>query len=443
MKGILLILILCPLFINAQIITTIAGNGIAGYSGDGASGNLCEMRQPYGIAIDKNHNIYFADDDNNVIRKINVTTGIITTIAGNGYGAGTTDGAYSGDGGPATAAELSRPESVAIDTNGNVYIADYGNYRIRKIDTFGIITTIAGNGVGINSGDGGLAISASIRTACDIALDRNGNLYIADEYAKIRKITASTGIITTICGNDTLGFTGDGGPSTAAQINHAYGIAVDDSFNVYIADGENGRIRKINGSTGIINTIAGNGSSGFSGDGMSATLAEINGPTGVATDIFGNLYIADYGNNVVRKINPSGIISTIAGIHVAGYSGDGNLAILAQLNLPTRVLVDGSGNIFIADFANNRIRKISNGTTYVNNINQLPSFNVYPNPTWNELTVSATYPISFISLSNLVGQEVYNHEYNTAKVQVDVSTLPSGVYFIKINGTEVRKFVKE
>jgi len=447
MKNLLLVLSLLPLFAKAQVITTFAGNGISGYMGDGSAATSCEMRLPYGITVDKIGNIYFADNDNNVIRKVNATTGIVTTIAGNGYGAGTTVGAYSGDGGMATDAELNRPSAVAVDTNFNIYIGDYRNARIRKVNTAGIITTIAGNGVGINSGDGGLASAASIRTACDITLDRDGNLYFADEFASIRKITASTGIITTICGNDTLGFTGDGGPATAAQINYCYGLCVDDSFNVYIADGGNSRIRKINGTTGIISTIAGNGSSGYSGDGFSATLAELDDPSGVSTDVFGNVYIADYQNSVVRKINTSGIISTVTGTHVPGYSGDGGAANLAQVNLPTRVLAVGDGNVFIADFANNRIREIIDtstaSSTYAGYINNLPSINLFPNPTSNVLTIFSPIPIYQIIITDLLGQNVYTHEYNTQEVQIDVANLPKNMYFIRINGSEVRKFVKE
>ena len=221
---------------------------------------------------------------------MNSTTGIITTIAGNGIAG------YSGDGGLATNAELNNPYGVAVDSNGNIYIADTNNNRIRKVNsTTGIITTIAGNGTAGYSGDGGLATNAELYYPYGVAVDSNGNIYIADTYNnRIRKVNSTTGIITTIAGNGTAGYSGDGGPATNAQLNYPYGVAVDSSGNIYIADTDNNRIRKVNSTTGIITTIAGNGNPGYSGDGGPATNAELYDPSGVAVDSNGNIYIADY-----------------------------------------------------------------------------------------------------------------------------------------------------
>lgn len=253
----------------------------------------------------------------------------------------------------------------------------------------------------------------------------------------------STGIISTVAGGDIVGFSGDGGPATNAKMDYIYGIAVDNNFNIYIADGGNNRIRKVNATTGIISTIAGNGSNGFSGDGMAATTAQLYNPMGISVDKYGNVYIADYGNNVIRKINASGTISTIAGIFVPGYSGDGGTAILAQLNHPTRVSADNIGNVFIADFSNNRIRKITGATTYANNVNKLSDFYFYPNPAQHELTIISNETINTLSITNMIGEDIYSGEYNTNYALIDVSWLSKGVYLIRINGTTIRRFVKQ
>jgi hypothetical protein len=443
--------LLLPFITKAQVIATIAGNGIAGYMGNGSAATACELSHPCGVTVDRNGNVYFADMHNHVIRKINAATRIITTVAGNAYGAGTNTGGFSGDGGPATGAELWNPMGVAFDTIGNFYIADAGNYRIRKVDTSGIITTIGGNGVSINTGDGGPATNASLRFPNEIVIDRNGDLYFSDEFTRIRKITMSTGIVNTIGGNDTIGFSGDGDPATVARMSYVYGIAVDYNFNVYVCDGGNYRIRKIDGTSGIIRTFAGNGSWGYSGDGMAATVAEITNSSGVSVDNNGNVLIADYGNNAIRKVDTFGIMHTVAGTFVPGYSGDGGFPYAAQLNHPTRVFADNYGSIYIADFGNNRIRQIMSDSayavlgsiSYVQNINADLQFHLYPNPATTSLTISSTNNINSITITNLLCQTVYTHKYNSEQVQVDVSYLPNGVYFIKVNGSAVRKFVKE
>ena len=335
---------------NVLIIKTVAGNGTYGFSGDGGLAVNAGF-QPSGLAVDSAGNIYIADAGDDRIRKVD-TNGIITTVAGNGANG------FSGDGGPATNARLYLPWGVAVDIAGNIYIADYGNHRIRKVDTTGIITTVAGNGTRGHSGDGGPATNASLYNPMGVAVDSAGNIYIAD-YGnhKIRKVDTS-GIITTVAGNGIYGFSGDGGPAMNASLYFAWRVAVDDSGNIYIADSGNHRIRKVD-TTGIITTVAGNGTSGFSGDGGPATDAGLNKVAHVAVDSVGNIFIADRFAHRIRKVDTNGIITTVAGNGTNTFSGDGGSATDASLNSPSDIEVDSSGNIFIADNYNYRIRKVA------------------------------------------------------------------------------------
>ena len=336
-------------------ITTIAGTGECCFSGDGGPAVEAELRNPYGVAVDSAGNVYITDVSNQRIRKVD-STGTITTIAGTG------ELGFSGDGGPAVEAELYDPAGVAVDSAGNLYIADSGNQRIRKIDSTGTITTIAGTGecCFVSTDDGGPAAAARLAFPYGVAVDSAGNLYIADSWnRRIRKVD-STGTITTIAGTGELGFSGDGGPAGAARLAFPYGVAVDSAGNVYIADVSNQRIRKID-STGTIITIAGTGEFGFSGDGGQAVEAELRNPYGVAVDSAGNLYIADTGNRRIRKIDSTGTIITIAGTGELGFSGDGGPAAAARLAFPYGVAVDSAGNLYIADTGNRRIRKLTPG----------------------------------------------------------------------------------
>ena len=334
----------------AGIITTVAGRGTGQSSGDGGPATLAELIQPLGVAVDPAGNVYIADEGSNRIRKVN-TAGIISTIAGNGKQG------FDGDGGPATSASLYEPSGVAVDPAGNVYIADAGNLRIRKVDTAGIITTIAGNGKEGFSGDGGPATSAELSFPVGVAVDPAGNVYIADEGSnRIRKVNTA-GIISTIAGNDTQGFSEDGGPATSASLNKPREVAVDPTGNVYITDRGNNRIRKVN-TAGIISTIAGNDTQGFSGDGGPATSASLNKPREVAVDLAGNVYISDAGNFRIRKVNPAGVISTVAGRGTSGFTGDGGPASSAQL-VPRGVAVGVQADLYIAD-GSLRIRRVDN-----------------------------------------------------------------------------------
>ncbi|MDO8413733.1 MAG: S8 family serine peptidase, partial [Gallionellaceae bacterium] len=331
-------------------ISTYAGNGSASFCGDNGAATAACLKYPEKVAMDASGNAYIADTNNNRIRKIS-PTGVITTFAGTGASGS------SGDGGQATLAKLSAPRAVTVDASGNLYIADTGNHKIRKVSTTGIITTVVGTGRSGYSGDGGQASAAKINGPYDLLADTaTGNFYIADTANhRIRKVSAA-GIITTVAGNGTAGYSGDGGAATAAKINSPKGIILDSSANLYIADTSNHRVRKIN-SSGVISTIAGTGVAGYSGDGGAATLAKLSSPWALAGNTSIGIFIADSSNNRIRLVNLSGVISTVAGTGTAGYSGDGGTASSAKINLPHGVTATSDG-FLIADSTNHRIRRV-------------------------------------------------------------------------------------
>lgn len=339
---------------HAQIITTIAGNGAAGYSGNGGAATTAMLDSPTSVAVNALGNLYIDDQRNSCVRKID-QAGAISTFAGTGAIG------YSGNGGPASSARLGLNWGIAIDRDGNLYITDQFNYRIRKVTAGGIITTIAGTGAPGYSGDNGPATLAAIDLPCGITVDNAGNIYFGDpNNICVRKIDPS-GIITTFAGNRHPGYSGDGGPATNARLsNNIWGLAADNMGNVYICDAYNHCVRRVDAS-GIITTFAGNGSRGYSGDNGPANAAQLNTPEGLCVSPAGDVYICDYADNRIRKVDASGIITTIAGNGHQGYSGDGNLAIYAQLNHPTGIALDGTDNLYVADLGNVRIRKISNG----------------------------------------------------------------------------------
>lgn len=344
------------------IITSVAGNGIQGFSGDNGAATSAQLKYPRSVASDAMGNLYILDYDNARIRKVNTTSGIITSVAGNGaFG-------FSGDNGVATNAQLYYPSSAALDASGNLYIADEGNLRVRKVNSAsGIITTVAGNGTLGNSGDNGLATSAQVYPQ-SVALDANGNLYIGENY-RIRKVNVVTGIITTVAGTSTNGFTGDNVAATSARLDSPHGIALDPNGNLYIAETGANRIRLVNAATGIITTVAGDGTPGFSGDNGAATSAKLDYPYSIALDGIGNLYIADANNRRIRKVNSTtGIITTVAGNGTQGYSGDNEAATSAQLYYPQGVTLDANGNFYIAEIGENRIRKVNTGTGIITTI---------------------------------------------------------------------------
>ena len=346
-----------------RIITTVAGNGAAAFAGDDGAATSASLHFPTGVALDASGNLYIADGGNHRIRKVVAATGIITTVAGNGLFSAL------GDGGPATDANVTSPAGVALDASGNLYIAD-GNARIRKVAAAtGIITTVAGNGSGTYAGDGGAATSAGL-TPAGVALDASGNLYIVDfNNQRIRKVAAATGIITTVAGNGSIGLAQDGGPATSASLYYPRGVALDASGNLYIADQSHQRIRKVAAATGIITTVAGNGTNAFAGDGGAATSASLGEPCGVALDAGGNLYIADHDNYRIREVAAAtGIITTVAGNGSIGFAGDGGAATGASLYSPAGVALDASGNLYIAEHDNQRVRRVAAATGIISTV---------------------------------------------------------------------------
>jgi sugar lactone lactonase YvrE len=339
------------------LMTTIAGNGVAGYSGDGGPAlNASLSGSLPGIVVDPQGNVCFID--NQRIRRI--AAGIITTIAGTG------NCTFSGDGGPASAAALCAPQGIAFDRGGNLYVADYGNHRVRRISPDGIIATIAGTGRAEFSGDSGPAVAASLNDPGGVAFDAAGNLYIADTgNNRVRRVSADSGIIMTVAGTGANHFAGDGGPALSADIYNMRSAAVDGPGNLYISEYgmeiDNDRIRRVDAATGIINTYAGTGQQQFSGDGGPAVSAGLDA-FGMALDTAGNLFIADAANNRIREVQASDrAIRTVAGNGQSGFSGDGGPAIAAALEAPVGLAAAASGTIYIADSNNARVRKVAGG----------------------------------------------------------------------------------
>ena len=329
-------------------IKTIAGNNTAGYTGDGAGATSAQLDLPFGVAFG-NGTLYIADQVNNRVRS--VSGGNINAYAGTG-----TSG-WSGDGSKAVNATLTTPLGLALDSSGNLYIADAGNNMIRKV-TGANISSVAGNGAQAGyGGDGAGATGAYLNKPAAVVVDSSGNLYIADTGNNaIRKVISSTGIISTYAGsNGTAGFTGQNVPATKATLNSPQALALDSAGNLYVADTNNNAIRKIT-AAGLITTFAGNGNAGFSGDGTLATLATLSHPRGIAVDTAGNVYISDTFNNRIRVVTPNGIINTIAGSG-QGYYGDGGLAVNAEFSNPAGIFIDSSNNMYVADNNNQVIRQ--------------------------------------------------------------------------------------
>jgi len=346
------------------ILTVAAGNGVSGFAGDGGAATSTSLFSPFGLAMDTVGNLFISETAANRVRRVDAVTGVITTLAGNG-----TQG-FAGDNGPAISASLSAPNGIIIDPFGHSFIADSGNDRIRRVDAVtGLITTVAGGGQGCGGqtdslGDGCAANDASLNNPYALAIDERGNLFIADAgNSRVRRVDATTHAITTVAGGgggcaSQTDSVGDGCLPTLARLGFPNGLLVDAAGNLLIGDSNNRRVRRVDASTQIITTVAGNGTEQDSGDNGPATSAGIQFPAGIALDNAGNLFIADTYGNLVRRVDAgTQVITTVAGNGTSGYSGDGFPATNASL-FPNGVAVDGAGNLLIADENNDRIRRV-------------------------------------------------------------------------------------
>jgi trimeric autotransporter adhesin len=435
-----LIIFLLAVFCEAkgQIITTFAGTGSSTYAGEGVAATTAGISNPRGGAFDKYGNYYFADGSSNRIRKIN-SLGIISTVAGNGFGG------FSGDGTIATTAKLNAPVAVAVDTSGNIYIAD-GGYRIRKVSAVtGIISTVAGNGSSAFGGDNGPSTSASLVYPADLCVDYFSNILIIDGY-RIRKINV-LGIITTVAGGSVPGSTGDGGAATNALLNNPSGLTVDHAGNIFIAERVGNKVRKIN-SSNIITTYAGNGSPSYIGDGISASSAQIV-PYKVGVDTANQLYVADDYNERIYKVDNAGILHLIAGNGIAGYLGDNGPASAAELHSPAGIAVDPCGNVYIPEVDNYRVRKITfnptcnfSGLLVDTNNSEVTNVSIFPNPTINTFHIIAGWKINELTITNFLGQTVYSIHPDACEVDVNILYLTQGLYVVTLKNDAEQKIYR-
>lgn len=413
-------------FGQGGVISTVAGSTAEGFAGDGGPATSARLSLPTPIIMDRAGNLYIGDYSNDRVRKV-TPDGTISTFAGTG-----TLG-YSGDGGPAAQAKLFYPNGLAIDSAGNLYIADQGNDAIRKVTPAGVISTVAPSP------------GSKLSAADSVALDAAGNIYTAGADGIIK--VDSSGNQTLIAGG-VLGFSGDGGPAKSAALKSPTGIVIDASGNLYFADGGNNRIRKIDKS-GIITTFAGVGTSGYSGDGGPATQAQIHlagAPSvGLALDSAGNLYFADWGNNRIRMINPAGVITTFAGgggiqLQRDNPWGDGQPATKANLSQPRGVFVDSSGNVYIADTGHSQVRKVTAGSGSAGSTAPSISANGIVNAASLAAGITANSWITILGTNlaldtNDWSNAVVNGKLPTSLdgVSVSVGGMPAYVYYVSPN----------
>jgi streptogramin lyase len=438
----IIFIIFCALdigFVQAQTISIVVGNGVPGYSGDGNMATAAQLFQPSSIAVDNSGNSYIVDNGNDNIRKVSAS-GIITTIAGDFHRKGLPGiedvrPCYTHDGGPATGTIVWKPQGIAADHSGNIYFIEVCG-GVRKIDADGTITTIASNRRLANYNvDSDLAANAMRYEPRKMVIDKDENIYYADEKANaVRKISKS-GSISNVAGNGFQGYSGDGKPATAAALNGPWGVAVDNTGNVYINDRGNGRIRKVD-AAGIITTIAGNGNEGYDGDGGPASSASFHDPRGIAADHYGNLYIADAENRAVRRIDADGIITTFVG----------------GLRQPIHcldVVVDNSNNVYIADDQHYVVRKVTVPPPLPKVQLQQP-----PADTAENFTITADIEKSEIIITTLNGAyaayaitDMQNHDLikgviTGTKTTADVSQLPTGSYYITLKKEKKEKTLR-
>jgi cysteine-rich repeat protein len=348
------------------LITTVAGSALAGFSGDGGPATSARLNEPYAVAVSGGGDVYFTDRANNRVRRIVAATGFISTMAGNGVVGD------SGDGGPATAAAIHAPEGVAVAANGDLYISNTYYHRVRRVAaSTGIITTIAGTGVSGFAGDGGMATAAQLADPRGLALTGEGDLLLITDGGnnRIRRVDLTAGTIATIAGTGLVGMGGDGGPATAAMLFWPQAVAVDQAGNVAIADRNNNRIRRIRALDGILHTVAGTGAQGELGDGQVATSVDLSQPGDVAVSADGTIYVAHWREKRVRKVDPStGVITTIAGTGTFGFSGDGGPAVAAKLAQVNGIALAAAGHLYVADTGNQRVRRIDKDTGVITTV---------------------------------------------------------------------------
>jgi ribosomal protein S11 len=334
-------------------IDTVAGGGGAGYGGDGGSARSAQLLDPRAVVADPGGGLYVADTFNHRIRWVDAD-GVVTTVLGTGVAG------PAGDGGPGSQAQVNWPHGVALDpTAPALLVADSANHRIRRLDLVtGTVTTVAGTGQAGFGGDGGPATAALLHDPKGVLAGPRGEVYIADSANDRVRVVDPSGTISTLAGSGTAGFSGDGGPAPTAQLHAPRALALDPAGNLYVADDNNDRVRRIDPS-GLITTAAGNGTTGYSGDDGPAVAAQLNRPRGVALDPAGNLYVADSGNHVIRMVDPAGTITTVVGNGRRGFGGDGGPAADGRIFSPRGVATAASGDLYIADSGNDRIRRIA------------------------------------------------------------------------------------
>jgi sugar lactone lactonase YvrE len=416
-------------FAQSRKIITLAGNGTAGFSGDGSSAPAAQLHGPINIALDTSGNLYVQDFFNNRIRKVN-NADVITTVAGNGTPGST------GDGSIATSGEVI-PAGIAVDNRGNQFISDASFHNIRKVDYLGIMTTYAGNSVWGYGGDNGPALSAKMREPSGLATDVKGNLYIADAgNHRIRKVD-TFGTITTVAGVGVPGYFGDGNAATLAALDSPIAVTVDKNGNLYIVDYFNNVIRKVD-TFHKISTFAGSITHDYTGDNGPAIAATLNNPRGIAVDTALNVYIADGDNNVVRKVDHAGIITTVAGNGTMGFSGDLGPALGANLHNPCGLAVDNFGNLYIADANNQRIRKTFS-TVGVAPVS-VSHIGISPNPFTNRITVIGLQKLDRAAIFDLSGKQISSWNISAGGTQTfNIQNLTPGAYLFHTwdsNGTQ-------
>ncbi len=419
---------------HAQIISTVAGGGINN-PGNGGQAIECVLETPAGVAVDGAGNFYFCERGAQRVRKVS-PDGIITIFAGTGVAGN------SGNGGPATAAKLTNPYCLVVDKFDNVYIGEHT--VIRKISAAGIISNYAGIGTIGYSGDGGPATAAQLVGIRGLAIDGIGNMYVSDISNNVVRKIDNMGIITRVAGTGFGPYNGDTLQATDANISEPVGLATDNDNNLYIASYSQNRIRKVT-PDGIITTVAGTGAAGYSGDGSYAVSAKLDRPSSMCIDKWNNLYVTDSYNDCVRKITTTGVISTIAGNGLSGFEGDGGPATAAKLLNPAGIITDEAGGMLLCDWGNNRIRRVSNVVSVNEKVSESNSMELYPNPNSGDfvLHLSSVYKqAANLVAIDIVGKVVLEMSVNTNEPTTVTLDAPSGIYYITVyidGGTLTRK----